>query len=59
MGDRNFKCFEIDDSAAADTFRSSDDVDALSGINSRLDICCTVGSWDYNICIFGFQKSTL
>lgn len=32
------------------TFRSSYNMDALSCTNSSLNICCAVGSRDYNIC---------
>lgn len=52
MGDRNFECTVRDYCTVADTFRSSDNVDALACINASLDICRAVGSWDNNICIF-------
>lgn len=53
MGDRNFECTVRDYCTVASTFRSSDNVDALACINSSLDVCCAVGSWDNNVCIFG------
>lgn len=53
MGDRNFERTVNGYCSVADTFRSSDNVDALACINSSLDVCCAVGSWDNNICIFG------
>lgn len=37
----------------ANTFRSSDNMDALSCSNASLNICWAVGSWDYNICRSG------
>lgn len=53
MGARIFECTVSDYCNVADTFRSSDNVDALACINSSLDVCGAVGSWDNNICIFG------
>lgn len=59
MGDRNFKCTVSDYCIVTDTFRSSDNVDALACINSSLDVCCAVGSWDNNIYIFGKKRLIL
>lgn len=53
MGDRIFECTVSDYCTVADTFRSSDNVDALARINPSLDVCGAVGSWDNNICMFG------
>lgn len=42
--------YDSNSCVAAATFRSSDYMDALSCTNSSLNVCCAVGSWDYNIC---------
>ena len=34
----------------ATTFRSSDNMDALSCTDPSLNVCCAVGSWDHNVC---------
>lgn len=51
-GSSNAKHFKINSCAVANTFRSSDDVDTLSGTYSSLNISCAVGSGDYNVCSF-------